>query len=268
MNFVVTGAARGIGRGLTRSLLTQGHRVFLIDSNQQELENTLKLASNWSSSDDSKFTSALVDLSDRAQLKATIPKISAFCSGRLDVLINNAFATPHVWRNGAKMEDTDSDAVEAEWDTKITVGLTAPFLLARLCTQMLSPGGCIINIASTRAHQSEENHEGYSAAKAGLLGLTQSMAVSLGHRHKIRVNAITPGWVSVDNENRAADSANTKWEDGMSEADHHFHPAGRVGKVEDVAKAVRFLVESDFVTGQEIVLDGGVGKKMIYPEED
>ena len=126
--------------------------------------------------------------------------------------------------------------------------------------------GCIINISSTRAKQAEDNHEAYSAAKGGLLGLTQSMSISLGHRHNIRVNAIIPGWINVENENKAADEASAKWEDGMTEQDHSYHPAGRVGKVEDIYKAVQFLVESDFVTGEEIVVDGGVTRKMYYPE--
>jgi NAD(P)-dependent dehydrogenase (short-subunit alcohol dehydrogenase family) len=92
------------------------------------------------------------------------------------------------------------------------------------------------------------------------------MAVSLGHKHQIRVNAVSPGWISVDNENAEADENGTKWEDGMTEGDHKWHPAGRVGKVEDIYQSVKFLAESDFVTGQEVVVDGGVTKKMVYPE--
>jgi len=305
MSYLITGAARGIGRGLTRSLLSQGHRVFLVDNNKAELENTLSLAAKWAASgpvitgnphtlnSEFAFHGALVDLSDRSQVKEAVTNATLFFGGKLDVLINNAIPVPHIWQDGKGMEDKDEeDSIMQEWDEKIAVGLTAPFLLARLCVPLLraatsSPSsnlaaismpdplrqvrhqtrpGCIINISSTRAYQAEDNHEAYSAVKAGILGLTQSLAVSLGHRHGIRVNAIIPGWISVDDENAVADREGTKWGDALTEQDHQWHPAGRVGKAEDILKTVQFLVDSDFITGQEIVVDGGVTRKMVYPE--
>ncbi|KAF3929397.1 hypothetical protein ABW19_dt0206497 [Dactylella cylindrospora] len=169
------------------------------------------------------------------------------------------------------MSSTDVD-IMAEWDHKLAVGLTAPFMLSRLCIPLLtapsptSKPGTIVHISSTRAHQSEDNHEAYSAVKAGLLGLTQSLAVSLGHQYKIRVNAISLGWIHVEDENAEADAEGRKWEEGLREEDHRWHPAGRVGKVEDILKAVDFLVDCEFVTGQEISVDGGVVRKMVYPE--
>jgi NAD(P)-dependent dehydrogenase (short-subunit alcohol dehydrogenase family) len=169
--------------------------------------------------------------------------------------------------------EAEGDAIEEEWDLKIAIGLTAPYMLSRLCIPLLAAGhstpnspGTIINMSSTRAYQSESDHEAYSAAKAGLLGLTQSMSVSLGHRHKIRVNAIIPGWIHVENESKAADEKVTKWEEGLSKDDIEWHPAGRVGKADDIARAVEYVIGSEFVTGQEIVVDGGVGRKMVYPE--
>lgn len=273
MNYLITGAARGIGRGLTRNLLSRGHRVYLLDSNKPELENTLKLASHWANAPQPgrrPFDGQVVDLADRAQLRAAAAAATAFFGddGALDVLVNNAFATPHVWSADRRMDDTDDATIEREWDTKIAVGLTAPFLLARLCVPMLRKRqGCVVNVSSTRARQAEPNHEAYSAAKAGLLGLTRSMAVSLGETYGIRVNAITPGWIDVDDENVEADRERKGWGEALGEADHKWHPAGRVGRVEDVARAVVFLAESRFVTGEEIVLDGGVSRKMVYPEE-
>jgi NAD(P)-dependent dehydrogenase (short-subunit alcohol dehydrogenase family) len=277
VNYLVTGAGRGIGRGLTRNLLQRpGNRVFLLDSNESELQNTLSLAASWAQSSDvnkSRFQGKVVDLRNRDEIKNLVGEVEEFFEGRLHALVNNAFATPHTWNGEKGMEDDlSSDDIMDQWDTKIAVGLTAPFLLSRLCVPMLrrkddeTSAGCIINISSTRAKQAEDNHEAYSAAKGGLLGLTQSMAISLGHRHNIRCNAIIPGWVNVENENKTADKQSTKWEDGMTEQDHSYHPAGRVGKVEDIYKAVKFLVESDFITGEEIVVDGGVTRKMYYPE--
>lgn len=272
MNIALTGGARGIGRGLVRLLLQDGHSVYALDSNEDELRHTAKRAQEWASSSEARFHSQTVDLSDRAALHDSVKDISKAFDGKLDLLINNAFATPHVWADDKSIDDLDAN-IEEQWDYKVSVGLTAPFILSRLCTSILKATeggkrtpGSIINISSTRAGQSEDNHEAYSACKAGLLGLTQSMSVSLGHKHNIRVNAISPGWISVDNENKAADEGGVKWEDGMSESDHRWHPAGRVGKVEDIYKAVKYLAANDFVTGQDLVVDGGVTKKMVYPE--
>ncbi|KAK6355593.1 hypothetical protein TWF696_004692 [Orbilia brochopaga] len=268
MNYFITGAGRGIGRGLSRRLLARGHRVFLLDANLAELTNTGLLASS-SNIPQSRIKASHTDLSDRAALAAAVESANDFFDGRIDVLIHNAFPTPHIWANGASMDSQNVDII-ADWDQKLAVGLTAPFILTRLCIPLLTSSpespGTVIHISSTRAHQAEENHEAYSAVKAGLLGLTQSMAVSLGKQHKIRVNAISPGWIHVEDENAAADAAERAWSDGLTEQDHAWHPAGRVGKVEDILKAVDFLVENTFVTGAEIVVDGGVSKKMVYPE--
>lgn len=271
MNYLITGGARGIGRGLARHVLQCGHRVFLVDSNADELkwiDAQLRLTCGITGQD--RLSALLLDLRDRQAMRKAIAEAATFFGGKLDVLINNAMATPHIWADGLAMDDGSDDQIMQQWDDKLAVGLTAPFYLSRLCVPLLkaveSGRGCIINIASTRAHQAEDNHEGYSAVKAGILGLSRSMAVSLGHKHGIRVNSIIPGWISVDNECKEADESETKWEQGMSKEDHEWHPAGRVGKVEDVARAVDYLVESEFVTGDELTIDGGVTKKMVYPE--
>ena len=122
-------------------------------------------------------------------------------------------------------------------------------------------------MSSTRAFMSEQNNEPYSATKAGLLGLTQSMAVSLSPEG-IRVNAILPGWINVTNECKNADETGQSWEDGLSKEDQAWHLTGRVGKVEDILRAVEYLVESEFASGTELIVDGGVSRKMVYPEEE
>jgi NAD(P)-dependent dehydrogenase (short-subunit alcohol dehydrogenase family) len=111
----------------------------------------------------------------------------------------------------------------------------------------------IVNIASTRALQSEPNTEAYAASKGGIVALTHALAVSLGPA--VRVNCISPGWIDV----RASQ---------LSDQDHAQHPVGRVGKPLDIAKLVLFLLSEDagFITGQNFVVDGGMTRKMIYEE--
>lgn len=271
LNILITGGARGIGRGLFRHFLSGGHRVIILDSNTQELEHVRSQADNWSSTQGS-WHALQCDLSKRDQIKDAVRTVKETFGGRLDVLINNAFPTALQIAEDRKMEG-DGDDIEAEWDLKMAIGLTAPFILSRLCVPLLVAGssasgspGTIINLSSTRAYQAEADHEAYSTAKAGILGLTQSMSISLGHRHRIRVNAIIPGWIHVENESKAADEKGTAWTEGLTQDDAEWHPAGRVGKSEDIVRAAEYLIESGFVTGQEVVVDGGVGRKMVYPE--
>lgn len=286
LRILITGGARGIGRGLFRHFLRAGHSVYMLDSDLTELQHVKRQAEAWATPSPStsaltppKWKAVRCNLRERITIAETVRDVRDFFDGRLDVLINNAFPTPHTWSEDRGMAlDDDSrvdDAVMDEWDDKIAVGLTAPFLLSRLCVPLLRAGastpdrsspGTIINISSTRAYQAEMNHEGYSAAKGGLQGLGQAMSVSLGHQYGIRVNAILPGWIHVENENQAADEKGAAWEEGIGKEDAEWHPAGRVGKVEDVARAVEYLVGNGFVTGQEVVVDGGVGRKMVYPE--
>lgn len=127
-------------------------------------------------------------------------------------------------------------------------------------------GGNVIFISSTRAFMSEPNNEPYSATKAGLLGLSQSMAVSLS-ADGIRCNAILPGWINATDECKEADESGRTWQEGLTREDHAWHLNGRVGKVEDVRKAVEYLVDAEFASGMEVVVDGGVTRKMVYPEE-
>ncbi|KAK3724067.1 hypothetical protein LTR37_001189 [Vermiconidia calcicola] len=158
-----------------------------------------------------------------------------------------------------------------DWNTSIETNLTAPMLMSQACLPMLkrtpsrTQGGCILHMSSTRAFMSEPNNEPYSATKAALCGLAQSMAVSLAP-DGIRCNAILPGWINVTNECKKADEEGQSWEEGLSKEDHAWHLTGRVGKADDVLRAVEYLVESDFATGTEIVVDGGVTRKMVYPE--
>jgi NAD(P)-dependent dehydrogenase (short-subunit alcohol dehydrogenase family) len=144
-------------------------------------------------------------------------------------------------------------------------------LVAQACLPLLKKsstrkqGGTIINISSTRAYQSEPNSEGYAATKAAMVGLSQALAVSLAPEG-ITVNALVLGWIHVGNENKEADETGVKWEDGLEDRDHEWQLTGRVGDVEGVVRAVEYLVGARGVTGTEMVVDGGVTKKMVYLE--
>ncbi|GHV02460.1 oxidoreductase [Campylobacterota bacterium] len=180
---------------------------------------------------------AICDLADEAAIDSLASSIK-----RLDLLINNAAISANGDPRFVSLED---------WNRVLAVNLTAPFLLSRLFADKLRyREGAIVNIASTRALMSEPFTEGYSASKGGILALTHAMAMSLA---PVRVNAISPGWI----EHREIES--------LREVDHSFHPAGRVGRVEDIAKAVVFLASAEFITGENLIIDGGVTRKMIYP---
>jgi NAD(P)-dependent dehydrogenase (short-subunit alcohol dehydrogenase family) len=165
--------------------------------------------------------------------------------GRLDALVNNAgIASP------------ESGPVEklalSEWRRRIGVNLTGAFLMTKHAVPHLRRArGAIVNIASTRALQSEPDTEAYAAAKGGMVALTHALAISLGP--KVRVNCVSPGWINTRNAK-------------LSRADHAQHPVGRVGRAEDVAELVAFLLSdaAGFATGQNYVLDGGMTRKMIY----
>ena len=258
MNFLVTGAARGIGRGLSRNLLAAGHRVLLVDTNVEESKHTAELLgkSHTASKD---FETCLADVSSPSKVREVADRARGFFGGKLDCLVNNAAYTGGV--GGTKLEDLTLE----EWQRSLNVNLTGPMLMTQACLPMLRAAkGCVIHMSSTRAWQSEPNNEPYSANKAGLGGLMLSMAVSLAP--DVRCNVILPGWIHVVTECKEADEKGVRWEDGLSEEDQRWQLTGRVGNVEDVLRAVLYLAENRGVTGTEMVVDGGVTRKMVYPE--
>ena len=131
------------------------------------------------------------------------------------------------------------------------VGVGAPYFLTMLLQDHFNEGGAIVNIGSTRGDMSQIDTESYSASKGGIVSLTHALAVSLGG--KVRVNAISPGWI---------DTLDSK----LSDADKSQHPVKRVGVPLDIVKMAMFLCSNDssFITGQNIVVDGGMSKQMIY----
>lgn len=160
---------------------------------------------------------------------------------RVDLLVNNGGRAASL---SLRLEEATLD----DWRQTLDSYLTSSFLMSRRALPLMPDGASIVNIASTRALMSEPGDFAYAAAKGGVLSLTQALAVALGPR--VRVNAIAPGWISG-----AAD---------LRSIDHAQHPAGRVGRPEDVADAVLYLAGAGFVTGQVLVVDGGMTRKMIY----
>jgi NAD(P)-dependent dehydrogenase (short-subunit alcohol dehydrogenase family) len=263
-NYLITGGARGIGRGLSRLLLSSGHRVCILDNNTEEINHTAALLEK-SHARGRDFEAINCDLRQPTEIRSAVEQASKLFDGKLDVLVNNA-----AYVAGVGTANAGNMTLEM-WTASLETNLTAPMLMSQYCLPMLtkSPsrfsGGSIVNISSTRAFMAEPDNEAYSTTKAGLLGLTQSMAVSFGPQG-VRVNAILPGWIHVGNECKDADLQGRKWEDGLSEADHTWQLTGRVGKVEDILRAVQYLSENEGVSGTEIVVDGGVTRKMVYPE--
>ncbi|TWE09735.1 NAD(P)-dependent dehydrogenase (short-subunit alcohol dehydrogenase family) [Pseudomonas sp. AG1028] len=240
---LVTGAARGIGEGVAHWLLEHGWRVALCDlAGSQGAEVAAALGEH------AAFVA--MDVSDETQVAQGVAAvIERF--GRLDALVCNAgVASPH----SGPLQELSLE----QWNQVLAINLSGPMLLAKHCAAHLrATGGTIVNMASTRASQSEPESEAYAASKGGLIALTHALAISLGP--SIRVNAVSPGWIdSRDAAQRASEP--------LSVEDHAQHPVGRVGQVEDVAALVAWLLspEAGFVTGQEFVTDGGMTRKMIY----
>ena len=150
-----------------------------------------------------------------------------------------------------------------EWDRVLNVNLKSIYLMVHFCLPYILPGSVIINMASTRAFMSESNTEAYSASKGGVISLTHSLAISLAPK-KVRVNSISPGWI----ETRDWKKESQREKPILTTIDHQQHPAGRVGVPEDIAHACLFLSSSEasFITGANLIVDGGMTIKMIYAD--
>lgn len=159
----------------------------------------------------------------------------------VDCIINNAPPT---------MCGIDECSYE-EFEYAMRVGVTAPFYMVKLLQNNLSPGASIVNISSSRDRMSQPQTESYTAAKGGIAALTHALAMSLAG--KARVNSISPGWINTTNT-------------AIEGVDATQQPVGRVGKPEDIANMVLFLCsdQAGFITGENICIDGGMTRQMIY----
>ncbi len=180
------------------------------------------------------------DLAEQTVLEDFARKVIAE-HGHVDYLINNALPL---------MKGIDECSYE-EFNYALRVGVTAPFYLTKLFAPHFAPGAAIVNISSSRDRMSQPQTESYTAAKGGISALTHALAVSLAG--KVRVNSISPGWIDTDY---------TVYEG----ADAIQHPAGRVGNPLDIAHMVLYLCsdKAGFITGENICIDGGMTRQMIY----
>lgn len=225
MNFkdkvvVVTGGAQGIGRCIAEEFQKAGAAVCVID--KQEGEHFIG------------------DLADKQVLEEFVKEVIEK-HGHIDFLINNALPL---------MKGIDECCYE-DFQYAMSVGVTAPFYLAKLFAPHFAEGAAIVNISSSRDRMSQPQTESYTAAKGGIAALTHALAVSLAGR--VRVNSISPGWI---------DTAYTVYEG----SDAIQQPAGRVGNPLDIANMALYLCsdKAGFITGENICIDGGMTRQMIY----
>jgi NAD(P)-dependent dehydrogenase (short-subunit alcohol dehydrogenase family) len=235
---LITGGAKGIGSAIARHLLSSGWQAAIIDLAESGLQRVF-----------ARERDILVIDGDVREEETASDAVAATIHRfhRLDAVVSNA---------GIMVRKPIRQLTLAEWHRVLDTNLTAAFLLARAAEKPLRKAhGAIVTIASTRALMSEPNTESYSASKGGLLALTHALAISLAP--EVRVNCVSPGWIETRNYS------------GLRRKDHKQHPAGRVGRPEDVAELVSWLLDAKrcgFVTGANFVIDGGMTRKMIYEE--
>ena len=224
MNVLITGGAQGIGKGITEHLLSRRHNVVIADIDDEAGEACLAEYQAFAAQLSFIHCDTGSEAAVRACVKDTLRRHS-----KLHAVVNNAaIADPHT---GPIENLTLKDAVPALREVK----------------------GSIVNIASTRAHQSEPDTEAYAASKGGVVALTHALAVSLGPQ--VRVNCISPGWISTE----AWQAPSRRESPDLSAIDHEQHLAGRVGVPQDIATMVEYLIgdAAAFITGAAFRLDGG-----------
>ncbi len=226
---IITGGSGGIGKDICEKFLSEGAKVINLDIAHPKSYPNIN------------YEYISCDLKESGEINKVILQITEKYK-KVDFLINNA-----CYNNRGIISNCDAKS----FNEVLQVGVTAPYLLTQGFANIFSKEGSVVNIASTRGMMSQADTESYSAAKGGIIALTHALSVSLSGR--IRVNAISPGWIDTSNSL-------------LDREDHLQHPVGRVGVPNDISQMVMFLCSeaSGFITGQNYVIDGGMSKNMIY----
>jgi 3-oxoacyl-[acyl-carrier protein] reductase len=236
---VVTGGARGIGKAIAFSLAAQGAAVGIIDVTDLGVETTRQLIESGA---DAAFAKA--DISSEAAARTAVVEIES-ALGPIDILVNNAGIT----RDGLLVRMDESD-----WDAVLTVNLKGAFVMSKIVTKgmLRRRTGSIINISSVVGRRGNAGQVNYSAAKAGLIGFTKSLAREVASRN-IRVNAVAPGYIETEMTAAVDDAARAAISNQI--------PLERLGTPDNVADAVVFLAgdTASFITGAVLAVDGGLG---------
>ena len=238
----ITGGAEGIGKAIVEAFCLSGDQVAFCDINETAGQETAKATG-------SIFHK--VDVSDKDALESCIQRILSEWND-IDIIVNNV---------GISQFSSITETSVEDFDKILSINLRPVFITSRLLAirrkeqSSPNPYGRIINICSTRYLMSEPGSEGYAASKGGIYSLTYALALSLSEWN-ITVNSIAPGWIQTHDY------------DQLQPEDHSQHPSRRVGKPEDIARMCLFLCEenNDFINGENITIDGGMTKKMIYLE--
>jgi 3-oxoacyl-[acyl-carrier protein] reductase len=239
---IVTGGARGIGAKICEELLKEGATVYIFDVNDKEgKEAAGRLQSAYG---DKRAYFFNVDITDENEVKKTIDEIVKV-QGRIDILVNNA---------GITIDNLIMRMNLADWKKVIEVNLTGAFICSKHVVKNMikKRSGKIINISSIVGVHGNAGQCNYSASKAGIIGFTKSLAKEVASRN-VMVNAVAPGYIQTEMTHKLDESIKEKL---MS-----LIPAGKLGSVDDVAKAVLFLAgeDSDYITGIVLNVDGGMG---------
>lgn len=236
---IITGASRGIGRIIAAALAAQGAKVVASARNAEALES---LAAEIKAQG-GDVVAVVADVAVEADANNLIEQAVANY-GKVDILINNAGIT----RDGLLLRMKSDD-----WDAVLDTNLKGAFLCTRAAAKFMSKQryGRIINVSSVVGEMGNAGQANYCASKAGLLGLTKSVARELARRN-VTVNAVTPGFIVTDMTENMTDKAR----EAMTEQ----IPLGRLGEAEDVANAVLFLAsdQSSYITGQVLGVNGGM----------
>jgi 3-oxoacyl-[acyl-carrier protein] reductase len=241
---VVTGAARGIGAAIGKRLAAQGHAVAVLDLHEDDTAATVDAITGAGG----RALGIGADVANEASVSAAVARVADEL-GAPTILVNNA----GILRDNLLFKMTDED-----WDSVIGVHLRGTFLMSRAVQkhQVTAGWGRIVNLSSTSA-LGNRGQTNYAAAKAGIQGLTKTLAIELGP-FGVTANAIAPGFIETDMLRQTADRLRISFEDFLAAAAKEI-PVGRVGRPEDIAAVAGFLCseEAGFVSGQVIYVAGG-----------